>query len=79
MGGGHRIPGVFDAPVKGHVNYLLSPNRQRYFVGFVSGIPARWGKKLANNWAWIPGIFGGFALYKWANWKEADIKRQHRM
>ncbi len=77
--GGHSVPGVFDAKVKGHVNYLLSPYRQRYFVGFFSKMPERYMKKLRNNWAWMPAILGGYALTVWAEWKGDQIKRSHRI
>ena len=64
---------------KGHVNYILSPNRQRYFVGVFSKMPKQFLKKLSGAWAWLPGLAFGYGVYKWANWKEADIKYQHRV
>jgi len=71
MGGGQGAhPHEFRPKVKGHVNYILSPHRSRYFVGFFTGAPARWTKKLMGAWAWAPGIISGIAIYEYAQYKE---------
>jgi hypothetical protein len=76
---GQYHPAEFHYKVKGHVNYILSPNRQRYFVGFFSNAPQKFLKKLGGAWAWAPGLAFGYGCYTWANWKEKDIAHSHRL
>jgi hypothetical protein len=42
-------------------------------------MPKKFVKKISGAWAWAPGLIAGYSIYAYANWKEAQIKIDHRL